>query len=172
MRAVELETSSVAPNGQNPIRYANYGGQLIPSPGAGSGAATGASSGAGSTGLGDRERGRGRGSVGSGSSGSVPRTNSPSDRTGRRQSIKPMVPSRSVSAGSRPKNAANYYYSYALHENHLPSNPKEFQFYAKLSKLSEIGLAKEVENANLQSYQFRTQHEMKMAVLEVIEQVR
>ena len=47
----------------------------------------------------------------------------------------------------------------------LPQNTREFQIYAKLSKLSALQLQQELTNRGLLEFRFRTQHEEKMAIL-------
>ena len=83
-----------------------------------------------------------------------------------RSSIKEQLPD--VAKPGKPTNST-FYFDKSLNIDDLPQNTREFQIYAKLSKLSDLQLQQEITNRGLLAFQFRTPHEAKMAIVKTMD---
>jgi hypothetical protein len=86
------------------------------------------------------------------------------------RAVTPIAASTSSGVGRRP--SLQYFYKQSLNINDVPSSTKEFQAYAKLSKLSDIRLKQELTLYELDGYDFRSPHEAKMAIVSKMMPVR
>lgn len=101
-----------------------------------------------------------------GRSSSAPaRTDALSSNERRRISIKEELPKFSLAPNRRQSIVSPHYFEQSLNIDDLPRSTKEFQAYARLSKLSDAELQQTVMDAGLFRYKFRSPHEIKMALV-------
>ena len=84
--------------------------------------------------------------------------------SGRRMSIKEELP-RVAFRSRRQSITSPYFFEKSLNIHDLPRNTKEFQAYAKLSKLSDAEMQQVLIDIELTGFQFRSPHEVKMAIV-------
>ena len=83
---------------------------------------------------------------------------------GRRMSIKQELPRFNLGT-KRQSIISPHFFEQGLNIHDLPRSTKEFQAYARLSKLSDTELQQVLMEAGLVRYQFRSPHEIKMALV-------